>query len=62
MRFNGDYQVTQTLSIAKLTKHQRQQLVPTSEMLDILVTVILADEVIEVIPIKEIYQLSENVF
>jgi len=42
--------------------HQRKELVPTCKVLYVFVTSILSDEIIEVIPIKECNQLSENVF
>ena len=58
---NGDNQVTQALAIAQLTKHQRKELVPTCEVLHIFVTSIFTNEIVEVIPIKECYQLSEDV-
>jgi hypothetical protein len=45
-----------------LTKHQNKQLVPTGEMLYILVAPILADKAVEVVSIQERNELSENEF
>ena len=61
MGLQDGYQITKTLTIAELSKHQSQQLIPASEMLDVFVTAIFADEVVEVIPVKESYQLREHV-
>ena len=58
---NGDNHITQTLAIAQLAKHQREELVPTSEVLHIFITSIFTNEVVEVIPIKECNQLSKDV-
>jgi len=49
-----------TLTVTELTEHQRKELIPAGEMLDILVTIVLASKVIEVISVKECYQLGEN--
>ena len=57
----GDNQVSHALAITQLSKHQRKELVPTCEVLHVFVAGILANEVVEVIPIKECYQLSEDV-
>ena len=57
----GDNQVSHALAITKLTKHQRQQLVPISEVLHVFVAGILANKIIEVVPVEKCYQLSENV-
>ena len=61
MRLYGDNQVSHALTIAQLTKHQRKELVPTCEVLPVFVACILANKIIEVIPVKKCYQLSENV-
>jgi len=45
----------------QLTKHQREQLVPAGEVLDILVTVILFYDAKEYKLIQELDHLSENV-
>jgi predicted nicotinamide N-methyase len=45
----------------QLTKHQREQLVPAGEVLDILVTVILFDDAKEDKLIQKLDHLSENV-
>ena len=57
----GDNQVSHTLAITQLSKHQRKELVPTCEVLHVFVTSILANKIIEVIPVEKCYQLSENV-
>ena len=41
MCLDGNNQITQTLAITQLTKHQRKELVPTCEVLHIVVTFIL---------------------
>ena len=61
MGLQDGYQITKTLTIAELSKHQSQQLIPASEMLDVFVNTIFADEVVEVIPVKESYQLREHI-
>lgn len=45
----------------QLTKHQREQLVPAGEVLDILVSVVLFDDAKEDKLIQELDHLSENV-
>ncbi len=35
VRIESDYQESQPIAIGKLSEHQRQQLVPTSEILDV---------------------------
>jgi hypothetical protein len=57
----GDNQVSHALTIAQLAKHQRKELVPTCEVLHVFVAGILANKIIEVIPVEKRYQLSENV-
>ena len=54
MSFQRDNQVSQALAIGQLAKHQDEQLVPAREVLDILVTVVFADKVVEVIPIQKV--------
>ena len=61
MCLNGDNQITHALAIAQLAKHQRKKLVPTCEVLHVFVASILANKIIEVIPVEKCYQLSENV-
>ena len=58
----GDNQVSHALAITQLAKHQRKELVPTCEVFHVFVASILANKIIEVIPIKKCYQLSEDVF
>ena len=47
----SDNQVSQTLTIGELAKHQRKQLIPASEMLHILVSIMLTNDVVELISI-----------
>ena len=54
MGFQRYDQVTQALAIGQLAEHQDEQLVPARKVLDILVTVVFADKVVEVIPIQEV--------
>ena len=56
-----DNQVSHALAITQLSKHQRKELVPTCEVLHVFVAGILANKIIEVIPVEKRYQLSENV-
>ena len=60
MRLYGDNQVSHVLAITQLSEHQCKELVPTCEVLHVFVATILADKVVEVIPIEKCYQLSEN--
>ena len=57
--FQSDYQVAQAFPIAKLPEHHSQQLVPAGEVLYIFVATILADKIVEVIPVHERRQLCE---
>lgn len=53
--FDCEYQITQTLTIAQLAKHQRKELVATCEMLHILISTIFGNDAAEHTPIKERY-------
>jgi hypothetical protein len=53
MRLYYGYQVAQTLTVAQLTKHQCEKLVPTGKVFDILVAMILANIVIELASVQE---------
>ena len=57
--FQSDYQVAQAFPIAELPEHHGQKLVPTGEVLYIFVATILADKIVEVIPVYECRQLCE---
>ena len=46
---NGDNQITQTLAIAQLTKHQRKELVPTCEVFLLTVSIVLVNNVTELV-------------
>ena len=54
--------ITQTLTITKLSEHECHELIPASEVLDIAITSILANKIIEVISIEKRCQLCENEF
>jgi hypothetical protein len=62
MCFDGDNQVTQTLAITQLAKHQRKELVPTCEVLHITVSIVLVNDVTELVIIQECNQLGKNIF
>ena len=53
---------TNSLSITQLAKHHSKQLIPTSEMLHIAVSIILANIVVKLSPIQKIGELGKNVF
>lgn len=55
-------QVTQTCAIAKLPKHQGQELIPTGEMLHIAIAIVLLDDTEELEVIKKLNHLCENEF
>jgi hypothetical protein len=52
---DGENQITQTLTIAQLAKHQRKELVPTCEMLHIFISTIFGNDAVEHTPVKERY-------
>ena len=54
--------ISQTLSITQLTKHHSKQLIPTSEMLHIAVSIILVNRMAKLVIVEKFYQLGENVF
>lgn len=55
-------EVSETFTIAELSEHHHQQLVPTSEMLDILIALIFTDEIVEMVTIKCYrYELREYI-
>lgn len=62
MCFKSNNQISQTLSIAQLTKHHSKQLIPTSEMLHIAVSIILVNQMAKLVIVEKFYQLGENVF
>ena len=62
MRFKSNNQISQTLSITQLTKHHSKQLIPTSEMLNITVSIILVNQMAKLVVVEKFYQLGENVF
>ena len=54
--------ISQTLSITQLTKHHSKQLIPTSEMLHIAVSIILANIVVKLSSVQKSGELGKNVF
>ena len=48
--------------ITELSKHRGKELIPTSEMLDVAVPIVLVNKVMELVAIQKLYQLSEDVF
>jgi hypothetical protein len=60
MSFQSNYQITETFSVAELPEHKGQKLIPTSEVLDVFVSTVLACKIVEVIPVHECNQLREN--
>ncbi len=53
MGFQCNNQVTQTLTIAELSEHESEQLIPTGEVLHITVYRVLTSQIIEMIPVEE---------
>jgi hypothetical protein len=45
-----------------LSEHQSEELIPTSEMLDVAIPIVLVNKVTELVAIQKLYQLSEDVF
>ena len=66
MGFKSDYQISKTLTITQLTEHHCKQLVPTSEVLHVAITIILANVVVNVVvklsSVQKSSKLSKNVF
>ena len=62
MCFKSNNQISQTLSITQLTKHHCKQLIPTSEMLYIAISVILANIVVKLSSVQKSGELGKNVF
>ena len=62
MCFKSNNQISQTLSITQLTKHHSKQLIPTSEMLHIAVSIILANIVVKLSSVQKSGELGKNVF
>lgn len=54
--------ITQTLTITKLSEHKCHGLIPIGEVLDISITAILANKIVEVISVEKRCQLCENKF
>ena len=58
----SDHQIPETFTAGKLAEHQGKQLVPAGEVLHIFVTLIDANNVIELISIQKGNKLRENEF
>ena len=54
--------ITQALTVTELSEHECHELIPAGEVLDISITSILANKIIEVISIEKRCQLYENEF
>jgi hypothetical protein len=53
MSIESDYQITQTFTIGKLPEHHRKKLIPTGQVLDISVCVVLGNDATEFEAIKK---------
>ena len=62
MCFKSNNQVAQALTITQLAKHHCKQLVPTSELLHISVSIILTNVVVKLCSVQKGGKLSKNVF
>ena len=62
MCFKSNNQISQTLSITQLAKHNSKQLIPTCEMLHIAVSIILVNQMAKLVIVEKFYLLGENVF
>ena len=62
MCFKSNNQISQTLSITQLAKHHCKQLIPTSKILHITVSIILVNQMAKLVIVEKFYQLGENVF
>jgi hypothetical protein len=58
--FECNNQITQALSVGKLSKHHRKELLPTSQVLDIFVAIVLCNDAVKLTSIEERNQLSKN--
>lgn len=61
MGLQRNNQVAQAFAVAELAKYHDKQLVPTSEVLDIVVALVLADEIVELAPAQKRGELRENI-
>lgn len=52
----------QEIIIDSFRQGKRQQLIPTSEMFNVFITIILGNDSIEPVPVKKGYELSKNEF
>jgi hypothetical protein len=53
MGIKSDYQITQTFTIGKLSEHHCKKLIPTGQVLDISVAVVLCYDAAELEAIKK---------
>lgn len=60
MGFQRNNQVAQAFAVAELAKYHDKQLVPAGEVLDIVVALVLANEVVEQAPVQKRGELREN--
>ena len=61
MGLQRNNQVSQTFTVAELAKYHDKQLVPAGEVLDIVVALVLANEVVELAPVQKRGELRENI-
>ena len=59
---NGHRKVPKALSLAELTKHQYQKLIPAGKRLYIAVTIVFCNKSIELASVQKGSNLRENVF
>ena len=52
MRLNGHYQIAQAFTSGELTEHKDFELIPAGEVLYVAVTLILTDEIVELVSIQ----------
>lgn len=62
VRLENDNQGAQPFTVGKLSEHQRQQLVPACEILDVTVTAIFSDDTVKKASVKKRNQLGKDKF
>lgn len=53
MSFECNNQITQTFTIGELPEHHRKELVPTSQVFDIFVSIVLCNDAVKLTSIEE---------
>ena len=54
MRLGCQDNIAETFTVRQLAEHQYRKLVVAGEVLDVTVAAIFADEIVEMVPIKEV--------